>query len=174
MRNPTEINANAPLPALPSKQLATSSISNGSSIPEIFIRKAEEIFGNQGAASEDVRACAELIRARFRLEIEIYTSMNVVKVAILEGKKEESKNTLLEIDKMIRRWQFLKSQWSEKEWLLVEAINREMKVIMNPPKRRVHAPAPTRQIEERKWEEPDLPRVKGIKRFSLFKNLTRK
>lgn len=192
IRNPPSTNNFAPLPPIPYPPSSSSSSNplpqrSGSRIADKLQRKlsqtvsqqraiAEEIFGNQGAAPEDVRACAELIRKRYRLQIEIYTARHAINVELLERKKDQAKNTLQEIQKMTRRWQFLRSQWTDTEWVIVEDIGKEMRLVMSSENGEDKPPAQNvlnrnAQTREREVEEVNRPKEKGKQRFSFLRGI---
>jgi hypothetical protein len=93
--------------------------------------QAEIVMRKQGTESEDIQACQRLIRAKFRLETQIWSLRDAIFVhrPAVEDMKRRAKGAMGEIMKTTEGWTRAKDQWDEAEWMLVEEIHRRVNAL---------------------------------------------
>lgn len=93
--------------------------------------QAETVMRKQGTESEDIRACQELIRAKFGLEIQIWNLRDATFVhrPIVEDMKRRAQGAMSDIVKITEAWRGAEDQWDEAEWKLVEEIHRRVRAL---------------------------------------------
>ncbi|KAH7330477.1 hypothetical protein BKA65DRAFT_509470 [Rhexocercosporidium sp. MPI-PUGE-AT-0058] len=81
-----------------------------------------------GTGSRDIRRCAELIRAKFGLDIDVYNLRDVTRanIPVKLEKERQSEGAMADLKTMVRGWVEKKANWSDEEWKIVEEIGERV------------------------------------------------
>jgi hypothetical protein len=85
----------------------------------------ETVARSSGMEAEDIIQCGQLIRAKFRLDLQVYNLRDAREVdrPIVESMKKRSEGAMSEIRNTTARWKAARTQWSAEEWDVVKEIH---------------------------------------------------
>ncbi|KAH6719429.1 hypothetical protein BKA61DRAFT_731866 [Leptodontidium sp. MPI-SDFR-AT-0119] len=90
--------------------------------------ETETVDKTGGTGSRDVRRCAELIRAKFGLDVEVWNLRDVTRanVPVRLEKERQSEGAMMDLKGIVNGWVDKRGSWSEEEWKIVEEIGERV------------------------------------------------
>ncbi|KAG4436976.1 hypothetical protein IFR05_007546 [Cadophora sp. M221] len=90
--------------------------------------ETETVNKTDGTGSQDVRRCAELIRAKFGLDLEVWNLRDVTRsnVPVRLEKERQSEGAMTDLKSIVNGWVDKRANWSEEEWKVVEEIGERV------------------------------------------------